>query len=429
MANITGVLKINKSGSTLTSYTSSVKSNNLSKTPQTTNMLNFVRGLSLESKNYQGAIGTPIGITKISDMRFGVYDSNHIFNEQYEGLDFGYTDSNGVLNLTITIIGENVVNFKIYFDKLREQYPTDYTWYDIDNEAHVVTGNTSDEILFTQRAGEGTTRIVFSQWALPNVSVGITYIENVEMDIELNKQWIVNYETQSQKTNDASKLIFGVMPSTGKIVLKDIDNTLFRNAELGYFDMDLFELNTFINNTQVQVHVSNDSPFYSSNRMLDLQLSDLLSTFDQIEVPSLSYTTSDTLYLYLSDLLDCYKTNYIDEVIFKRIISFNSLMNVWRTGRNLENVLQDSKFKSAVTFSSGTLLEKLNDFCTSIFLNMYLDNEGHLVIDDAVPRLDSIYNSSYSSNQIIDIPYNKQITKLEYDLLVDNKYTGVTIKN
>ena len=426
MANITGVLKINESGSTLTSYTSTVKSNNLSKTPQSTDMLSFVRGLSINNKTFGGAVGTPIGLTKISDMRFGVYDSNNTFSERYAGLDFGYTDSNGVLNLTLTIVGNNVINFKIYFDKLRGQYPTDYTWYDIDNVEHVVTGNTSDELSFSQRAGLGTTRIVFSQWALPKVSVGITYVENVEINIYLNKQWIVNYETQSQKTNDASKLIFGVMPSTGSIKLKDIDNTLFRNAELGYLDMDLFELTMFIKGTRVQEHLSNDSPFYSSNRELNLQLSDLLSTFDKITVPSLSYTTSDTLYVYLSDLLDCYKSSYIDSVIFKSIIAFNS--TIWRTSRNLRTVLQDSKFKSNVTFSSGTLLEKLNDFCTGIFLNMYLDNEGHLVIDDAVPRLDYIRNSNYSSNNIIDIPYNKQISKLEYDLLVDNKYTDVIYK-
>ncbi len=429
MANIRGVLKINENGATLTSYTSNPRTNNLSKVPQTTNILSFVRNLSINDKNFRGARGTPIGITKISDMKFGVYDENNNFMEQYNGLDFGYTNEYGVLNLTITIRGNNVINFKIYFDKLRGQYPTDYTWYDIDNVAHTITGNTSTELSFSQRAGTGTTRIVFSQWALPNTSVGITYVENVEINVSMNKQWVVNYETQSQKTNDASQLIFGVMPSTGAIKLKDIDNKLYNNASLGYLDMDLFELTMYINVEKVQEHISNDSPFYSSDNTLDLQLSDFLSTFDKITVPSLSYTTSNSLYDYLKDLLNYYRTDYIDTVRFKNIVAFGSLNPIWRTTKSLKDILRDSKFKSNVTFSSGTLLEKLNDFCTGIFLNMYIDNYGFLIIDDAVPRLDSIKNSEYDLNKIIDIPYNKQINKLEYDLLVDNKYTSVTIKN
>lgn len=431
MANIKGILKINDVGNgVIESYTTSIQTNNLSKVPQSTNILSFVENLTSENKNYGGAIGTPIGITKISDMRFGVLDSNNVRSEQYKGVDFGYTNANGVFNLTITIVGTDIINFKIYFDKLRGQYPTDYTWYDIDNNAHVVTGNTSDEISFTQRAGYGTTIIVFSQWALPNTMIGITFIENIEIDMYLDKQWIISYETQSQKTNDASELIYGPLANTGKILLKDINDKLYENAKMGYLNVNLFSLELYLNNKLFQYHISTDSPYYSSNNTLQLQLSNDIYKWNDITVPEMSFSNPQSMYDVLDYILDQYEENYINNVVFDTLYFVKDVSSVPTNDRyiistHLQNikVAQDRPF----TLKEDTLINQLKKFCTTMSLNCYMDDNNKLHFSSSRPILDYIDENDYLLNGIIDIPYNKQINKLEYDMLVSNRFDDVEI--
>ena len=350
MASINGILRINDQGNgVIDSFTSNIASNNLSKYPFSTNVLQFLNSLTRDNDLYSGASGTPIGNTTITNLRFGVKDSNNIRSESYNGLDYGLTNSNGVLNLILTIVGTDVISFKIRFDPLRNQYPTDYTWYDIDNVAHTITGNTSNELTFQQRAGYGTTTIVFSQWALANTSVAITFIESVELDVYLDKLQIMNFESQTQLTSDVRNIQYGALANTGSIELKDVDNRILENAKLGYLNTYIFTLDLYMNNKLFVKHITNQSPYYDGNKAIKLQLTNEIDKWNQIEIPEMIFSSQTTLY----DVYKAIMLAYDDSLLDSEIDSF------------LGNTVYTSYGNGTFTNYYGKII-----FCLILFVNM-----------------------------------------------------------
>jgi len=414
MADVRAILKINDEGNgELDSFTTSIPTNNLSIKPYSTDILSVVNNFSQSNKNFGGARGTPIGLTTIEDLRFGVEDSNNVISDSYKGLDFGYTDSNGVLNLTITIVGTDIISFKIVFDRLRNQYPTSYSWIDVTGTTHNVDNNTSCEITFEQRSGYGTTVIYFSNWSLPNEMVGITYIENIEIDLFLNKQWIDSFESYTQFTSDGKVPNFTPIANTGRIVLKDVDGTLQKRAELGHLNTNIFSLEFYLNSALIQEHISTDTPYFTGNNTISIELSNEFEKWNDIIVPEHTFT-DDNMYHVLKYILDCYETDFINRInIIGRIyINGYSTMLNW--------IFNHSTFTS-LTLKEGTLMEQITKVCTALLLNCYVNDNGRVCFRSARPIV-------APQKTITDIPFKNQYSKLEYDILVKNSYDEVEIK-
>ena len=415
MADVRAILKINDEGNgVLESFTSSIQTNNMSLKPYSTDILSVVNSFSQDNKNYGGAIGTPIASTTIGNLRFGVEDSNGVRSEQYKGLDFGYTNSSGILNLTLTIVGTDIISFTIVFDPLRNQYPIDYTWVDVEGTTHNVSGNTSNELTFEQPAGYGTTTITFSQWALNNTMVGITYIENVEIDLFLNKQWIDNFESYTQYTSDGKVPNFTPIANTGRIVLKDVDNSLQRRAELGHLNTNVFSLELYLNSALIQEHISTDTPYYSGNNTITIELTNELEKWNSIVVPEHTFS-SGRMYDVLKYILDFYEVDYINK------ISTNEYVIVDNTPMFISTLLTMTSF-SNITLKEGTIMEQVAKVCTTLLLNCFVNDNGVVCFRSARPT-----KSPINLVKTTDIPFEKQYSKFEYDILVKNSYYEVEI--
>lgn len=431
MASINGILRINDQGNgVIESFTSSIASNNLSQKPFTTNVLSFLNGLTRDNDLYSGASGTPIGNTTIENLRFGVQVSGGSRTQTYKGLDFGYTNSNGVLNLTLTIVGTDAISFKIRFDRSRNQYPTDYTWYDIDNVAHTITGNTSNELTFQQRAGYGTTTIVFSQWALANTSVGLTFIESVELDLYLDKLQIMNFESQTQLTSDVRSLQYGALANTGKIELKDVDNRILENAKLGYLNTYIFSLSLYANERLFARHITNQSPYFNGDKTIQLQLTNDIDKWNQIEIPENTFSNQTTLYQVLKYVLLSYDSELLDSeietmtnkpIVYSRYTGGIQTNYLETVQEYLTNIIVATA-NSPLTLKKDTMANQIKKICTVAQLCCYTTYNNKIKFDSIRPKISSNW---ITIRNAMAIGYSEEVSNIDYDILVNNRYDDV----
>ena len=192
----------------------------------------------------------------------------------------------------------------------------------------------------------------------------------------------------------------------------------------------MFTLELFLNNKLFQYHVSTDSPYYSSNNSLQLQLSNELYKWNDIIVPEKTYSNTQTMYQILSDILEYYESNYINNVVFDYmyvVMPYSGQPTNYR--RSIKTALQNTRLSlgASLVLKEDTLMNQLTKICTTMYLNCYMDDNNILHFSSARPILDYINDVDYNLNSIIDIPYNKQISKLEYDILVSNRFDDVEI--
>ena len=431
MANIKAVLRINDDGNgVIESWITSDKTNNLSQYPHQDNITTFATSQTTANRDYPGGLATALGSVRVGDLSLGITQANNTKSESYTGLNFGYTDSNSNYNLTFLITGTDIISFAIHFDPLRNQYPVNYTWWDSNGDEHIVTGNTSNVIRFENMlAGYGTKRIMFTKWSRANYSIGITYIENLPIDVFLNKQWIMSMKTQSQKTSNPDQIEYRAIANTGEIVLRDYKNELYNKAQLGYLNVYVFNLELYINNKLLQTHISNQSPYYAEDGTLQIQLTNKLDYWNKTEVPNISFNAT-TLYDVLHKLFEydlrsdgtrSYTVNEVDEMLSSDMLDTDVNGDYFETSviEKLMNINIPS-----FTLKKGTLLQQMEKVCVSAQLQCYIDDNGNIKFVNARPLHD--FNSlAHRKAQTIIIPYNKQYSVLNYDMLTANRYDSV----
>ena len=427
MADIRGILKINDQGNgVIDSFTSNIYTNNISKYNNSNNILEYINSQTRDNDLYSGAIGTPIGTTTIGNLRFGVVSSG-TRSETYNGMDFGYTNSNGVLNLTFTIVGTDVISFKMRFDSSRNQYPTNYTWVDKDGTTHNVSGNTSNELVFQQNAGYGTTTITFSQWNLANTMVGLTFIESVEIDVFLDKRHIISYESQTQTTTDVHTIQYGVLPNTGQIKLKDVNNELLEKAKMGYLNTRLFTLELYMNGRLFASHISTQSPYFDGDKTITLQLTNQLDNWNYVEIPEINVSSGTSLLNVFKQIMWAYDSELLESEI-EAMLDGKVRINTGGGYHDTDTILFYLGFiyLSSCTIKKATMIEQINKICTIAQLQCYVNDNGDIKFKSARP-LTLYRRTQYFNIYGIEVKEKDEISRLDYDILVSNRYEDVNI--
>lgn len=429
MASIRALLKINEVGNgEIDSVTTNVETNNISVTPYTTDITNWFVNQTTSDRDYQGATVNIAGVSIYGTAKYGVKDSsNNRYGSVYNGMMYP-TPSQLSENFKITIVGTNVIAFNIHFDNSMGQYPTEYQVYSS------ITGLTEtfsnlDEVIRISNlmAGYGTTEITITQWNESNAPIGITFVENVEVDLTMDKYWIDSFETQSQMSTDASSVQYETLANTGSITLMDKrlpngKSKLLEYSKLGYLNNNLYTLQLFINNRQVQEHISLSSPNYNlNNHTVKLELTNEIQKWNDIVVPEQTYNSNPRLYNVLTDILQNY-IGYTNNQL--------STLNVKILFLNSSNVEEEKVLSVAlynITYLSPTLqqdtaLNILNKICQAMLLAIYLKDDNTLAIRSLRPR-------KLSDEKVIVIPFVKQYSALDYSIITDNKYDGVSFDN
>lgn len=426
MASINARLVINEVGNgVMDSVTTNVETNNISVLPYTTDITSWFVNQTASNRDYQGAIvdvintGNPI---KYGTAKYGAKQvSNNQYTSQYQGLMFR-TPNDLVSNFTITIVGTDILSFNIWFDNAMGQRPTSYTVYS-SISGTTTSHTTNDNIVRVSGllSGYGTTIITITGWANNNVPIAIKFVENVEINVDMNKHWIDSFETQSQATANPSGVEYGILANTGNIKLIDKDGKLYNYSKLGYFNANLFSLYLFINGRQVQHHISTSAPYYANNNTLALELTDNISNWNRIIVPEQSFNDTD-LYSVLENLLIVY-AGYSNQDVYDSCMNYYLYSGVSDHTDYIMNHLLNVIV--SFTLQQGSLLDQLNKICQAAQLNAYFKDNGKLVFKMARPKM----VTTERNNKIIVIPYEKQYGTFDYSILVDNRYDVVSFDN
>lgn len=423
MASIKAILKINEQGNgVITNVTSNVATNNVSALPYTTDLTEWFLNQTSENRNYEGAIVSNgiYGLVNYGTSVYGVGNkvgNRIIYTETYNGLMFGYpTLQNGVnyYNFILRITGTDILLFNIWFDNAEGQYPLEYSVYNSISGTTTTYSNDDNIIEISGLpSGYGTTIITINRWAVANKPVAIKFFENVEIDIEMNKYWIREFETQTQRTSDASSIEYGVLANTGSITLIDKDNTLYEKSQLGYLNVNLFSLELYLNNKLTQEHVSTQNPYYSSDKNLKLDLSNEVQNWNNITFAQTTYSNT-TLYNLLSIFLNKIKTYTTVEI--------NTMLNEYcvdyeNAQTTIESILKNFNV-SSFTLESASVLQQINKICAAAQLQCVIKDNGTIKFYSARPL-------KYTNEKVIVIPFEKQYETFNYSILVDNRYDSV----
>lgn len=416
MASIKAILKINENGNgIIESVTTNVETNNISAIPYATDLTSWFLNQTSQNQTYEGATLNVLGSgAKYGSTKYGLKKtSDNQYTDSYLGLMFPMP-SQLQNNFTITIVGTDVLSFNIHFDNSMGQYPTSYTVYSsISGDTDAFTSSDNVIEINNLMAGHGTTIITFTGWALQNVPIAITFFENVEIDMEMDKSWIDEFETQVQKTSDGESIQYGVLANTGSIVLRDKDKSLLEKSKMGYLGVYLFTLELYVNNRLLQTHISTSAPYFTSNYTMKFELSNEIEKFQNTYL-TLSYSHEESVYDILEDI---YAELGIDEE-WGNMIYYSS-----QSGTNLQEYLPDYldffKVPSGETFNiEGNALELINKICNAFGLNGIFDDNNNFYLCCARPR-------KTASQYIINIPYQKQFSDFDYSILTTNRYDRV----
>lgn len=414
MASIKAILKINEQGNgVMESVTTNFETNNVSTLKYATDVTSWFMNQTSANKNYRGASVNLVGISKYGNEKYGVKQtSNNTYTDSYNGLMFP-APSQLNQNLKITIVGQDILSFNIYFDSSMNQYPTSYSVYSsISQETRTFTNDDFVIEVSGLLAGHGTTEITFLGWNEQNAPIGITYIENVEIEIPMDKYWIDEFETQTQKSSDGEAIQYGVLANTGSITLRDKNKTLVEYSKMGYLGMYLFELNLFINNRIVQSHISNSAPYFTDNSTMKFELTNDIVKF-QDKYYNEGFSSGYNVYEIIGDIFSSYEF----DVEYADMLAWTPDGNV---STDVGSYLSNFEVPSQETFDiEGSVLEVTNKICNAFGLQAYFDDSGSkLIFTSARPRM--------ASNEIIiNVPYQKQYSDFDYSILTVNRYDRV----
>lgn len=414
MASIKALLKINENGNgVIESVTTNIETRNISTLPYTTDVTNWFLRQTSANKNYAGATYNILGLSSYGTMKYGVRKTDGTYTNQYNGLVFG-CPSQLQNNLVITIVGTDVLAFKIHFDTIEGQSPTTYTVYSS------ISGQTTTHSVSTLGilevngllAGHGTTIITITGWQEQNKPIAIKYFENVEIDIIMDKYWIDDFETQTQKTSDGESIQYGVLANTGSITLKDKDKTLLEYSKMGYLGVYLFTLDLYVNNRLLQSHISNSAPYFTDNYTMQFQLTNDIEKF-QNKYFSQTFTSGYNAY----EILGAVFSDFDFDLDFMDMLMWTSNGNV---DIDVGTYLSYFEIPSGQTLTlEGNVLEIANKICNAFGLNAYFNDSGNaLFFSSARPKMTI-------GEHIFNIPYQKQYSDFDYSILTVNRYDKV----
>lgn len=425
MAHIEAVLKIHETGSgTLDHVYTSVTTSNASSVPYSNDIISWVKRLSVKNQDFNGAKLNQLGAFKLGSSTngfLGIKDNQGRILNNYNGIVFGYTNNSKQFDLILTFVGTDIGNLKIVFDRLSENYPTTYTVSE-DGGTAVTHTNSSSELQVSGISGTSQRIVItFSAWSKANTMVAITFIENQVIDITLDKKWINSFTTQNQLTSQPQQALYGLVPNTGSLELKDYNNTLLNYAQIGYLKMSSFGVEIYVNHKIVEKHVVSDNPYYSSDKTMDIRLSNFGNSQRKISMENYSIQKySTTLYQVVYEMLSRmgFPSAEIDNMFSEYIVYnySNSYDNI-----TIEDYFYNMVFRENYVIKEDTMINLLNRICQATRTYIYVNNEGKMkFVAATVKRV-------IDDSTVIDIPYKKQASSFSYDIITNNNYDDVNI--
>lgn len=346
--------------------------------------------------------------------------------------------ANGNVGWVLGTGGVGVLYIRFEFDKTASQYPTKVKVYNASG-TEVETGKTLENNVFTYDSGTPIYKIEFSAWAKPNYPACITNIVSVPSDFAFTKRNIASISSTTESQNEASNIEYGAMAATGTLTLLDnyseiYDDYLLREyARQGWINKNTAELELVLNGKVLRTAtIQSSSNYDEAQKQLSIPITDRLSGFSELQVPSVSLTVANggstsaiTLLTLLNYLLTQYgglSTSEID--LSHEIVTGGGDNGTYKTqtvSAYLGTFYVPTKGNS---LEADTLASDIGKICTVAQLNCYCDENGNLVFDSARPLATDANIAAR-----LAIPTKLQLSSFSFSIITNNRYNKVAFSD
>ena len=241
----------------------------------------------------------------------------------------------------------------------------------------------------------------------------------------LDKKWIKNIETKSQKSPSPEEIFYGSIENSGTLEVLDVDGSIKKAIDEGTLKNSGVEISVFVNGKQIGKHISKDTDYNSTLNVFRFELGDVLSDLDKLIYTGYDYKTdksNTTLYDVLFD-------------VFKKFFSIKnkrfdySQLNLMLGNKNVSGMFLYDYLKGIVV--QNAILEKgqsyrsaINKICEIAQLTLATDSKGEVMFFDSRPilPLDKIGKDIViDKKHLIGVP--------DKSVFVNNNYNKVVVSS
>lgn len=203
-----------------------------------------------------------------------------IIEDEENPLEFiwGVVPANKQYSVKLTFTNANALkDIVVYGDAVVGQFPTKAiidgttTIYSDDNKWAINLGSES-----------ATHTIEFLEWNRTNYNACLSNIRVMLRYLELDKSCIDSLETKTQTLTDVNSIQYGILGNTGSAKIRDLDGELKDLIEDGVIPNSNVPVEIFINGNKIQTHITTDSDYSKTDKMLSLTFSNKLTNLDNL---------------------------------------------------------------------------------------------------------------------------------------------------
>lgn len=326
---------------------------------------------------------------------------------------WGAVPPSGEYSVKLTFKGtENLKDIIVYGDPTANQFPTEAI---IDGKTTIY----SDDYRWAINLGaeSETHTIEFTKWNRPNYNACLTRIMVMMRYFPVDKKsGLKSVESLAQSTSQPDVIYYGVVPSSGSIEIVTISQELEDMIRDGVIPESNMPLQIFINDNQVQGHITTDSRYNSQTKLLNLELSNNFYNWDNMYYSGRSLTYSVSLYQILKDVLSEFKydENLIDEMLDTNI--YYGVENTYGSVKSyMEGIIIPYPF-----IEKDTLRNVIDKICGVAQLNVVEDSCGRIKFVSARP----VYGIN---EKVIHIPSKCRNGVMERELILKNKISDASV--
>lgn len=374
--------------------------------------INHSKGSNGLTWAYEDKDGDNYLVFNENDYVDNVENSNGYIESEYNPTEFvwGIVPESKQYNVRLTFVNaKNLKDIIIYGDSVSGQFPTRAI---IDDTTEIFSDDNRWAINFKEEKNIHT--IEFTHWNRANYNACITLIAVMLKYFEVDKSnAIKSVESLSQSTGQPNEIFYGIVPNDGELKIIDLDNEIREMVNEEIIKNSNATIELFVNNKKIQEHISTNSSYNENNKILNMQMDNILSTWENIYITSRNGNYSDNLYDILKDnfkKVGLYES-YLEAMCVNEIIYGNNKVGT------VKQYLQSIEVQYVYN-NETTLKDIVENICVIAQLNIYQDNNGQILFTTARPRANA-------NKSIISIPQRCQLSNFDYDLILKNKYDSI----
>ena len=230
-----------------------------------------------------------------------------------------------------------------------------------------------------------------------------------------DSQSIKEFSSLSQSNSNPKEVFYGVLPNSGSIDIIDRDGELKDYAVEGYLNKQTFTIVISINDQEVQHHITIESPYYNNQRFLELNLTNSLSQWNNINFLGFSYEFTETLYEVLTSIFSIsldMESEDVDDML-------DTVINIGSEDITVKQYLNRIIIED-IDLEQSSLREAVDKVCNVALLQVIENDEGEIKFISARP----LATQDEKDNAKV-IPLKMQKKEFEYEILLSNKYEDV----